>query len=61
MGDEGSYSETAGILIIVGACFVTGSFVSGSLNLILYSAGVAVLILWVVRYILEGAANPNQG
>ena len=57
MAQEGGYSETLGVLIIVGACFAGGVRTSETLSGILYAAGVGVLLLWIAKYILEGAAE----
>ena len=57
MAQEGGYSETLGVLIVVGACFAGGVLTLGTLSGILYAAGVGVLLLWIAKYILEGAAE----
>lgn len=57
MAEIGGYSEVLGILSLVGACFLGGYLSTGVLSVALPIVGVAILVLWVGRYVLEGTAD----
>lgn len=60
MVEDGSYSETLGVLIAVGASIAGGIFLSGMASTLLYIVAAGILGLWVLRYIMEGAAETHS-
>lgn len=57
MAEDDSYFETLGILIVIVACFAAGVYLPGTAGIVLLAIGVLVLGLWIVRYMMEGAAE----
>lgn len=60
MDKAGSVGETLGVVTLSLSCFAMSFFITGILKYIASILGAGILGLWIVRYLLEGAANAYE-
>lgn len=60
MAEDPSYIETLGILIGSGILFVAGTAAPGALGIALFVFAGGLLVLWIAKYVMQGAADSVQ-